>query len=109
VRDIWDSELAMNETITGREPSHLCKPSVSVQPPPSCCPNFSLSISFGVAWSLSMSIASYAQGLWLCGSVGLAVCSCSVLVPVWLPCVLPIYLPGSGSLVPLVGGVVEWC
>jgi hypothetical protein len=40
---------------------------------------------FGVAWSLSMSIGSSAQGLWLSGSVGLAVCSCSVLVPVCLP------------------------
>ena len=60
-----------------------------------------------------MSIGSYAQGLWLSGSLGLAVCSCSVLVPVRLPsgpCVpVWIYLPGSGSQVPLVGGVVEWC
>jgi hypothetical protein len=74
---------------------------------------FSLSVSFGVTWSLSMSIGSYAQGLWLSGSLGLSVCSCSVLVPVCLPSgpcdAFWIYLPGSGSQVPQVGGVVGWC
>ena len=62
--------------------------------------------SFGVAWPIHESIGSYAQGLWLSGTVDLVVCSCSVPAPVCLPsgpCVaLWIYL-GSGSLAPLVG------
>ena len=70
-----------------------------------------MSLYLGSAWSLFMSIA---QGLWLSGSLDLVVlCSCvySCLF-VRLPSAGPhvafwIYLPGSGSLVLLVGEVVH--
>jgi hypothetical protein len=38
-----------------------------------------MSASFGVAWSNHESIGSYAQSLWLSGTVDLVVCSYSVL------------------------------
>ena len=69
--------------------------------PTTCCPRLPLCLP-PLAWS----IGSYAQGLWLSGSVDLVVCSCSEPAPVCLPsgpcAALWIYL-GSGSLAPLVG------
>ena len=65
-----------------------------------------MSASFGVAWSIHESIGSYAQGLWLSGTVDLVVCSCSVPAVACLPlgpCVALWIYPGSGSLAPLVG------
>ena len=63
--------------------------------------------SFGLAWSIHESIGSYAQGLWLSGTVDLVVCSCSVPpAAVCLPsgpCVALWIYPGSGSLALLVG------
>ena len=86
-----------------------------LSPAASCCLSLPLSISFGVAWSLSMSIGSYAQGLSGSGSgsgsVDLVVCSCSESVPA-LPCLsafrplccfldLPwFWFPGSHGIIP---------
>jgi hypothetical protein len=78
-------------------------------PVPYCCPSLPLSVSFGVAWSLSMSIGSYAQGLSGSGSVDLVVCSCSVPALPCLSAFRPLYcfldlpwfwLSGSHGIIP---------
>jgi hypothetical protein len=56
-------------------------------------PELPLSVSFGVAWSLSMSIGSYAQGLWLSGSLSVPALFLSACLQV------PVLPSGSTCLV----------
>jgi hypothetical protein len=68
-----------------------------------------MSVSFGVAWCDHESIGSYAQGLWLSGTVDLVVCSHSVPAAVCLPsgpCIALWIYPGSKFLLVR---VVEQC
>ena len=68
-------------------------------------------VCFGVAWSIHESIGSYAQGLWLSGTVDLVIYSCSVSAAVCLcsgPCVALWINPGSGSLAWLVRVVEQY-